>query len=221
MSTRSSNGASKRGEGDEHGATSRHVRNAIAGDRESLDWVVRRFAPLLRAQAEWRLGTSLRGKVDPDDVVAEAWLVVLRRLPDLDGDEGRRTPRLVAFVGTVVLNIANRHMDHAARRLRTFAPQSPASDASDPVDELEATVTGAVTGAARDELGAALAAALGALPEADRRVVLLRIAEGRTNEEAAEELGEASNTVSRRYRRALAKLRASLPPTFFEDFAEE
>jgi RNA polymerase sigma factor (sigma-70 family) len=197
------------------------VRDAVAGDQDGLDWVVRRFAPLLRAQAEWRLGAGLRGIVDPDDVVAEAWLVVLRRRADLDRGEGRRTPRLLAFLGTVILRIANRQLDQAARRRRTFAPAPTDSEASDPAHEVAAADTDAFTKATRTELGVALASALDALSEADRRVVSLRIVEGRTNEEAAEELGEPSNTVSRRYRRALAKLRAATPAGFFEDFADE
>jgi RNA polymerase sigma-70 factor (ECF subfamily) len=206
---------------DAHGATSRRVRDAVAGDRDGLDWVVRRFAPLLRAQAEWRLGASLRGIVDPDDVVAEAWLVVLRRLSDLERGEGRRTPRLLAFLGTVILRIANRQLDQAARRRRTFAPAPADSEAPDPAHAVAATDTDAFIKATRSELGVALAAALGELSESDRRVVALRIVEGRSNEEAAEELGEPSNTVSRRYRRALAKLRAAAPEGLFADFMDE
>src|SRR5262249_39322042 len=87
--------------------TSQHVQLALRGGGTSLDWIVTRFSPLLKAQAAWRLGAKLRSQVDPDDVVAEAWLIVFRRLSDLDRGGGRTTPRLLAFLGTTILNIVN------------------------------------------------------------------------------------------------------------------
>src|SRR5436190_5132060 len=45
-------------------ATTVHVRGAIAGDRESLGWIVTRSSPLLRAQAVWRLGTTILNLVN-------------------------------------------------------------------------------------------------------------------------------------------------------------
>src|SRR5262245_49179839 len=183
--------------------TSWYVQRAIRGDKECLAWVVTHFSPLLRAQAAWRLGPRLRAQVDPDDVVSDAWLVVLGRLRDLDRDGGRTTPRLLAFVGTTILRIVNRRIDQAVRRARTM-PQGPAAgdDVPDPVAGLADTVTGAVTHAARTELGAALGRCLAELQEKDREVILLRVAEGLSNEEASRELDEAPNTVSHRYRRA-------------------
>jgi RNA polymerase sigma-70 factor, ECF subfamily len=200
------------------GTTSIHVRRAVRGDRESLNWVVERFSPLLKAQAAWRLGARLKGRVDPEDVIAEAWMIALRRLDDLVHDDGRSTPRLVAFLGTTVLRIANRKIDEAVRSARRFATAGAEKDAPQPVDELQATVTGAVTKAARSELGAAIEAGLAGLATKDREVVLLRLVEGLTNEEAARESGEAPNTVSHRYRRALEKLRRALPESIWDEF---
>jgi RNA polymerase sigma-70 factor (ECF subfamily) len=202
--------------------TTWHVQRAIRGDQESLAWVVAHFSPILRAQASWRLGARLRGQVDPDDVVSDAWLVVLRRLPDLDRDGGRTTPRLLAFVGTTILRIVNRRIDQAIRLGRT-TPQAPAKDeeGADALAGLEATVTGAVTNAARNELARALAACLAELADKDREVILLRVAEGLSNDEVARELGEAPNTVSHRYRRALEKLRKAVPESLFDEVDDE
>jgi RNA polymerase sigma-70 factor (ECF subfamily) len=200
--------------------TSVRVRLAIRGDRESLSWVVTRLSPLLRAQASFRLGPRLRGRVDPEDVVSEAWLVAIRRLGDFvhDGD-GRATPRLVAFLGTTVLRIVNRRIDEAVRQTRRMAT-APGEKMPVPVSELEATVTGAVTNAARSELAAALERCLADLPERDQEVIILRLVEGVSNDEVARELGEAANTVSHRYRRALAKLREAMPESFLEELEE-
>ena len=77
-----------------------------------------------------------------------------------------------------------------------------------------------MTHAARTELGAALGRCLDELQEKDREVILLRVAEGLSNEEAAQELGEAPNTVSHRYRRALGKLREAVPRSFLDELSE-
>jgi RNA polymerase sigma-70 factor (ECF subfamily) len=204
--------------GEPQSPTSIHVRQAVRGDQASLNWIVTRFSPLLRAQAAWRLGPRLRARVDPDDVVAEAWLVALRRLGDLVHDDGRSTPRFIAFLGTTILRIANRKIDEAVRQARVQAVEPGGSETPGVADDLAATVTGAVTNAARTELGAAIDRELAALSDRDREVILLRLVEGLSNEEAAAELGEAPNTVSHRYRRALAKLREALPESMLDDF---
>ena len=201
--------------------TTQHVQRALGGDRDSLGWVVGRFSPLLRAQASWRLGPRLRAQVDPDDVVAEAWLVVLRRLSDLDRGGSRSTPRLITFLGTTILNLVNRRIEEAARSSRRMAPLPESGDALDPPDELEATITGAVTHAMRTELASSLDASIASLEERDREVILMRAVEGLTNQEAAAQLGEAPTTVSHRYRRALAKLRASMPGSFLDELQDD
>jgi DNA-directed RNA polymerase specialized sigma24 family protein len=52
-------------------------------------------------------------------------------------------------------------------------------------------------------------------------VVILRAVEGLTTLEAAQELGEAPNTVSHRYRRAIEKLRAIVPNSLFDELSDE
>src|SRR6187397_671680 len=101
--------------------TSQHVQQALRGDRDSLGWVVDRFSPLLKTQAAWRMGPRLCAEVDPDDVVAEAWLVALQRLGDLDRDGSHSTPRLLAFLGTTILNLVNRRIREAVQRGRRMA----------------------------------------------------------------------------------------------------
>jgi RNA polymerase sigma-70 factor (ECF subfamily) len=201
-------------------ATSIRVRGAIAGDRDSLGWIVTRFSPLLRAQAAWRLG-PLSGQADIDDILAEAWLVMLQRRNDLVLDGRRATPRLLAFLGTTILNLVNRRIEAVAKQRRRLAPQAEPGREGDRVDVLADTVTGALTDAARQEIGRKLDACLAELPDKDREVVLLRAVEGLTNLEAAHELGEAPNTVSHRYRRAIDKLRAIVPDSLFDELLDD
>ena len=195
----------------------------MAGDKESLGWVVVRFTPLLKAQAAWRLG-PLRRHIEVDDILAEAWLVAVRRLGDLVRDDAHLTPRLLAFLGTTILHIVNHRIDGAIknrRRVAKSASKSASHGRVGPLDEVEATITGAVTHAARGELATALDACLATLSEKDRAVVILRAAEGLSNQEAARELGELPTTISHRYRRALEKLREVVPNSFFDELSDD
>ena len=87
--------------------TSFHVERAEAGDGVSLEWVVRRFSAVLLAQARYRIGTRLRAIVEPEDLVSEVWAVTLPRLGELGSREGRKTPVLLKFLTTTLLNRVN------------------------------------------------------------------------------------------------------------------
>ena len=53
--------------------TSYHVRRAREGSRESVEWVVKKFTPILLASAHYRLRGALRSLYDPEDLVQEVW----------------------------------------------------------------------------------------------------------------------------------------------------
>ena len=96
--------------------TTFHVRNAIAGDDQSIGWLVGRLAPLLKSQAFYRLGPQLSRVVDPEDLVAEAWLATLPKLRGLEIRGDRATPVLLSYVGTVIRNRATQRLREFARR---------------------------------------------------------------------------------------------------------
>ena len=57
--------------------TTFHVRRAREGDAPSLEWVVNRFAPVLLANARYRLGKGLSKIYDPEAIVNDVWAVAL------------------------------------------------------------------------------------------------------------------------------------------------
>lgn len=200
-----------RAAGDDPGLTSVRVRDARAGDRASLEWVVERFTPLLLEQARYRVGPALRRRLDPEDLVQEVWRVALPALFDGEapaGEERRATPAVLAFLSRTLLHRVNAHLRRAA--VRRAEPEA-AQDGPRPADELAERTRGAVTRAAASEERAALARALDRLTPRDREVVVLRGIERLENNVAAELLGETPNAVSLRYNRALEALRRDLP----------
>jgi RNA polymerase sigma factor (sigma-70 family) len=201
--------------------TTDRVRRALEGDHRSLGWLVTRLSPLLRVQASHRMGPRLRRHLDPEDVVAEAWLVACRRLRDLERRDGRLTPRLLAFLSETIVRTINDHLKRCIRRGEMGPPASMEALEADPMDHFRADITGVVTQAVRDECQNVIGDALSRLGEEERLVVVLRGVEGLTNAEAARELDELPTTVSHRYRRALAKLRNALPESIFVELVED
>jgi RNA polymerase sigma factor (sigma-70 family) len=198
--------------------TSIHVRRAEAGDRASLEWVIERFTPALIAQARFRLRPALRALYDPEDVVADVWAVALPRLQDLVPQKGRLTPVLMKFLSTTLLNRLNDLARKQISRARAHPGAGlPALRDLEPLSRLPDETSGVVTRAAQSEAREKLAEALNQLEEKDREIIILRGIEQNANSTVAVLLDLAPNAVSMRYTRALERLRALLPGSFFDD----
>jgi RNA polymerase sigma-70 factor (ECF subfamily) len=191
--------------------TSAHVRHARKGDAKSIAWLVERFAPLLLAQASYRLRRLPRGTYDPEDLVQDAWIAALPRLPDLPARDDRYTPVLMRFLSTALLNRSN-------TLLQKHLKGKPLKEsASSVLSKLADHATRAVSRTLRSEAGETLRAALAELSPQDREIVVLRGIEQNKNETIAELLDLKPNTVASRYRRALARLRNRLKGTVFDE----
>ena len=187
--------------------TERYVQRAKAGDRESLDWIIRRFTPALLAQAHYRLRGGLRSHVDPEDLVSEVWAIALSRLGALDA-EAKETAALLKFLSTTLLyrvnNLVRKELRHGT-----------AEADSQVLFELEEETQGVVTRAVHSEERSGLMGAIEGLGERDREVVVLRGIEQVPNGVVAQLLGETPNAISLRYGRALEALRRQLPESVF------
>ncbi|HEX5054005.1 MAG TPA: sigma-70 family RNA polymerase sigma factor [Planctomycetota bacterium] len=198
--------------------TSLHVHRAISGDVTSTSWLVERLNPLLLAQASWRLGSELRRSCDPEDLVHEAWLVLLPRLPSLPARDGRMTPVLLSFLSTTILHKVHNLLRHAARR--RVAPDHRSSDDTTP-PEPEGPRSEVIRAVVRRETACRVRAALDELDARDREIVLLRGIEQQPPEDVAGLVGSTNGAVCKRYQRALAKLRARLPDSVFAELIEQ
>lgn len=198
--------------------TSVHVRRAIQGERESVEWLVSHFEAFVAAQVRLRLGRSALAE-DVEDLGAEVWTVTLRRLPELEPRDGRHAPVLVRFLGTTALQLCNNFLRRRIRRGSTAGAHAASGDGSAAgsrtIDRVSAAGRGALTVAALGEVRRRVEDCLGRLTPEKRDVVVLRIMEQRSNGEIAAMLGIPPNTVAVRYRRALEDLRRCLPEPIF------
>src|SRR5262249_47449457 len=198
--------------------TSLHVHRAAAGDDASTAWLVERFAPLLLAQARTRLPPELRRTVEPEDLVQDAWAVALPRLRDLPPRDGRLTPVVLRFLCTTILYRVNNLLQ---RRLeRSLRAEADDGGGGPPLSRLAASGSLALERVLRGEACRYVLAALDGLEETDRRIVVLRGIADAPVAAVAAMLRMKPTTVTVRYRRLLAKLRAALPRSIFDELPD-
>lgn len=187
------------------------MRQARAGDSKSIAWLVGRFALLLKEQAKYRLRDLPPGIYDPEDLVQDAWLAALPRLPGLPSRDQRYTPVLMRFLSTALLNRSN-------TLLQKHLQGKPLRESlSDVGSQLVDHATQALSRTLRSEASEALTKVLDELPVLDREIVVLRGIEQNRNETVAKLLELKPNTVAVRYRRALERLRRRLTGSVFDE----
>ena len=188
------------------------LRRAAGGDPDAWRGLVDRHHPRLRRMVGLRLDPRLRGRVDPSDVLQDVYLDAARRLPDY-----LRDPPLPFFLwlrqlaGTRLAKAHRHHLGALQRDVRQEVARVPG-----PVPEASSVaIADHLLGpgglpseaAARRELREQLLAALDQMDPIDREVLALRHFEQLTNGEAAQALGLTAGAASKRYVRALERLR--------------
>lgn len=204
------------------------VREVVAGSHDALAALYDRHGDAVFAAAI-RL-TSDRGLAE--EVVQETFLALWDRAETFDPTRGS----LAAWLHTIARNRTVDRLRAAGRRpnlvpLSAAASSGPAGFGEPDADALErvlaggAMVAGAVPAASPEaaaellELRVALQAALAAMPEDERAVIVLAYGEDLSQSEIAERLGWPLGTVKTRTRRALARLRAVLGSGIGPDYA--
>ena len=166
------------------------TESLAAGDPDAFAALYDRLAFRLLGAARTMTGSS----ADAEDVVQDLFVALARGRARLAA-----VADLEAYVFTMLRNAIRRRGRRAAIDRR--AVLAIAEDRRD---------TGAHATAAAELLDDELAAAVAALPEAQREVVALKIDAGLTFAEIAAVTGTSLNTAASRYRYALEKLRTAL-----------
>jgi RNA polymerase sigma-70 factor (ECF subfamily) len=181
-------------------------RGELAGDAALLARLRsgdgRAFEELVTAYQHRVFGVALRmlgRRAEAEEVAQETFLRAHRALGEFRGE---------ARLGTWLYAIASRL---CLNRLASAPRQRERSD-EEALRRRPADGADAAAALERRELQAALHAAIAALPDERRIVVILRDLEGLAYEEIAEVLGLPLNTVRSRLHRARLDLRATLEP---------
>jgi RNA polymerase sigma-70 factor (ECF subfamily) len=179
------------------------------GDQPALAALYDRHRDKLRRMVQVRLDPRLKGRVAASDVLQEAYIDALKRFPHYFEKPDQ------PFFGWLRLIVGQRladvHREHLAAKKRDVRHELAFGHPSGSAACLASCVAGALTSpsgaAARNEDVARLESALNELDDIDREILLLRHFEELSNAETATVLGLQAPAASKRYVRALARLK--------------
>jgi len=187
------------------------VRRATSGDQEAMAQVFARHRDRLRQMVRLRLDRRLQGRLDPSDVLQEAYLDFARRLPDY-----AREPTMPFYLWLRFLTgqrLVDLHRQHLGTRIRAAGQEVslyrgalPQASSVSLAAQLLGHLTSASRAAIRAETQIRVQEALNSMDPMDREVLTLRHFEQLTNDETAAVLEIKKSTASNRYIRALKRL---------------
>ena len=195
------------------------IRRAGEGDSTGLDGLLERYRPRLRRMIKLRLDRRLQGRLDPSDVIQEAYLEVSRKLAEYLGDPSMPfflwlrlvTGQKLALVHRQHLGVQARD---AGREVSLHRGALPEATSAALAARLIGKQTSPSQAAAKAELKIRLQEALNGMDELDREVLALRHFEHLSNAETSRVLGISETAACNRYVRALERLKKILtgPP---------
>lgn len=192
------------------------IRLASLGDQAALASLFARHRGRLRQVVRLRMDRRLQGRVDPSDVLQEAYIDLAEKLPEFEKKQGAMPFFLWLRLVTIerLLRVHRRHlgaaMRAADREISLHRGALPHASSASLAAQLLGRVTSVSRAVARAELRVLLEEVLERLSPADREIIALRHFEELTNEEAAELLGLNPSAASKRYVRAMLRLKDSL-----------
>lgn len=192
------------------GETVRLLARVRAGDRDALEQLLARHRGQMRRMVELRMAPQMRSRLDVSDVIQEALLEVARRIDDyLDREP---MPFHLWLRKTTYENLLRLRRQHVEAECRAVGREVGLPDHSSVMLARQLLGAGGTPSQQimEQELVQRVHAALGELAEVDREVLLMRTLEGLDNQEAAQVLGIEPAAASKRYGRALLRLRTLL-----------
>jgi RNA polymerase sigma-70 factor (ECF subfamily) len=190
--------------------TQRLLQQVRCGEAEARDRLLHRHRCYLHRLIDLRLDPQVQGRVDPSDVVQEAQLEALRRLDDYLKQPPmpfRLWLRQIAYDRLLMLR--RQHVEAARRAVGREVPL-PDRSSLELARQLLASGSTPSQQLIQREFVRRVREAVGRLPDGEREILVLRNLEGLSNREAAQVLQIDPASASRRYGRAVIRLRAIL-----------
>ena len=190
-------------------------RRLRGGDPQALAELFSCERERLWRVVQFRLPEPLRGRLEPDDVLQEAFLAASQRLKHY-ADSPATSPFiwLRMILNQTLVDLHRQHLGAQKRDARRevvidSSPFGQATSASVAI-QLVGQFTSPSGAAARADILSLVQTAIEQMDPVDREVLALRHFEELTNSEVAEALGIEQKTASIRYIRALRRLKEIL-----------
>ena len=188
------------------------VARAAAGDRDSVAELLERYRGRLRRMVALRLDPRLQGRVDASDVIQEGYLEALSRLGEFIAEPS--VPFYIWLRFLVGQRVQEQHRRHlgtpgrdVGREVSIYRGAMPGASTGALAARLLGKLTSPSQAALRAERKLRLREALDRMDELDREILVLRHYEQMTNGDAAAALGLDKSAASKRYTRALVRLK--------------
>jgi RNA polymerase sigma-70 factor, ECF subfamily len=194
------------------------------GDQQALVTLFTRYRDRLRRMVRLRLDRRLQGRIDPSDVLQDAYLDVARR-----AGEYVANPSIPVFLwlrlitGQRLMALHRQHlgaqMRDAGQEVSLYRCALPQATSVSLAALLLGRLTSPTQAAQRAEMQIRLQEVINAMDPIDREVLTLRHFEELSNVETAQVLGIQKSAASNRYLRALKRLKDTLAsmPGFFDN----
>jgi RNA polymerase sigma-70 factor (ECF subfamily) len=185
-----------------------------AGDQLALGELFSLYRERLGRMIQFRLDGRLRGRVAASDVLQEAYIDALKRLPHYQAARGM--PFLIWLRWVIMQRLVEVHRQHLGARMRdagreiSFDAGGSLAASSEKIAEFIGDLTSPSQAAERAEAMDQLRQALESLDPTDREVLALRHFEELSNLEAAAVLEIQPAAASKRYVRALERLKGAM-----------
>jgi RNA polymerase sigma-70 factor (ECF subfamily) len=183
------------------------------GEEGALAVLLERHWPRLECMVRLRLDRRLQGRVDPADVVQDAYLSVSTKVPGY-----LAAPRLPFFLWLrleVGEKLVDAHRFHLGTKMRDAGQEVSLHQGALPqvsslslAEHLLGKLTSASQAAMRVEMRLRVQEALNSMAPEDREVLVLRHFEELSNAETAQVLGIKPSAACNRYLRASKRLKA-------------
>ncbi|HLJ91700.1 MAG TPA: sigma-70 family RNA polymerase sigma factor [Gemmataceae bacterium] len=195
--------------------TERLLRAAAKGDKEQWGALLARHRERLRRMVALRMDHRLQGRIDASDVIQEAYLEASSRLADYCQQPAMPFFLWLRFLTSQKLLELHRHhlgaqARDAGREVSLYRGSLPATNSAALAAQLLGHLTQPSQAAIRAEMKIRLQEALNRMETLDREVLALRHFEHLNNAETAQTLGIQESAASKRYIRALKRLKAIL-----------
>jgi RNA polymerase sigma-70 factor, ECF subfamily len=188
-----------------------------AGDQRALGEFFDRHRERLRRMVRLRLDRRLQGRIDPEDVLQEAFVDAARRLTEYAAN--RPMPPFLWLRFLTMQRLQTLHRIHlgvksreAGREVSLYNGALPAADSRSLAAQLLGRLTTPSRAAIRAEIQIKIQEALDVMDPIDREILALRHFEELNNGETAAVLGIHKAAASNRYVRALRRLKDILSP---------
>ena len=199
------------------------LRRGVEGDQHVLAQIWDEHRERLRKLVRLRMDRRLQGRIDPDDVLQEAFVDFATRAAEYVDDPSLPFYLWLRFLTGQRLQLLHRHhlgaqMRDADREVSLHRGAMPQATSVSLAAQLLGRFTSVTQAVQRAEMQVILQEAVNAMEPLDREILALRHFEELSNTETAEVLGIKSSAASTRHIRALKRLRESLlnTPGFFD-----